>query len=44
MTAHDEPQFQGEIKYVGKFAPDVKFTAWADGITQLPRVSEARRR
>jgi hypothetical protein len=27
MTAHDEPQFQGEIKYVGKFAPDVKFTA-----------------
>jgi hypothetical protein len=41
MTAHDQPQFQGEIEYVGKFAPDVKFTAWADGITQLQRVSEA---
>lgn len=41
MTAHDQPQFQGRIKYIGQFAPDVKFTAWADGITQLQRVSEA---
>ncbi|VTZ48189.1 conserved exported hypothetical protein [Methylocella tundrae] len=38
MTAHDQPQFQGKIKYVGQFTPDVKLTAWADGITQLQRV------
>ena len=41
MTDHDQPQFQGRIKYIGKFAPDVKLTAWADGITQLQRVAEA---
>lgn len=38
MTAHDQPQFQGRIKYVGQFTPDVKLTAWVDGITQLQRV------
>ncbi len=38
MTAHDQPQFQGRLKYIGKFAPDVKLTAWVDGITQLQRV------
>jgi hypothetical protein len=37
MTAHDQPQIQGRIKYIGKFAPDVKLTAWADGLTQLQR-------
>ena len=41
MTDHDQPQFQGRLKYVGQFTPDVKLTAWADGITQLQRVSEA---
>lgn len=37
MTAHDQPQFQGKIKYVGQLTPDTKLTAWADGITQLQR-------
>ncbi len=37
FTAHDQPQFQGRVKYIGQFAPDVKLTAWADGITQLQR-------
>ncbi|PNG25743.1 hypothetical protein [Methylocella silvestris] len=37
MTAHDQPQFQGQIKYVGQLAPDFKLTAWVDGITQLQR-------
>ncbi len=37
MTAHDEPQFQGKLKYVGQLTPDAKVTAWADGITQLQR-------
>ncbi|WP_395666683.1 porin [Methylocella sp.] len=38
MTAHDQPQFQGRIKYVGKFAPDIKLTAWTSGVTQQQRV------
>ncbi len=37
MTGHDQPQFQGKLKYVGQFAPDTKLTAWVDGITQLQR-------
>ncbi len=37
MTAHDQPQFQGKLKYVGQLSPDFKLTAWADGIYQLQR-------
>jgi hypothetical protein len=37
LTGHDQPQFQGKLKYIGQFAPDTKVTAWVDGITQLQR-------
>ena len=37
MTAHDQPQFQGKLKYVGQWFTDAKITAWVDGITQLQR-------
>lgn len=39
LTGHDQPQFQGKLKYVGQFAPDTKVTAWVDGITQLQRAN-----
>ncbi len=39
LTGHDQPQFQGKLKYVGQFAPDTKVTAWVDGITQLQRAA-----
>ncbi len=39
MTGHDQPQFQGKLKYVGQFTPDTKLTAWVDGITQLQRAN-----
>jgi len=38
MTAHDQPGFQGRIKYVGQLTPDFKLTAWLDGLTQQHRV------
>lgn len=34
LTQHDTPQFQGKLKYVGALSPDVKLTAWLDGVTQ----------
>lgn len=37
LTAHDQPGFQGRLKYVGHLAPDVKVTAWSSGLTQQHR-------
>lgn len=37
LTAHDQPGFQGRLKFVGNLAPDVKLTAWTDGLTQQHR-------
>ncbi|WP_051335894.1 hypothetical protein [Methylocapsa acidiphila] len=38
LTGHDQPGFQARVKYVGRLAPDVKLTAWTDGLTQQHRV------
>ncbi|ACB97213.1 conserved hypothetical protein [Beijerinckia indica subsp. indica ATCC 9039] len=37
MTAHDQPGFQARLKYVGQLTPDLKLTAWVDGLTQQHR-------
>jgi hypothetical protein len=37
LTAHDQPGFQARLKYVGLLAPDMKLTAWTDGLTQQHR-------
>jgi hypothetical protein len=37
MTAHDEPGVQARIKYVGHPTPDMKLTAWVDGLSQQHR-------
>ena len=37
MSAHDQPQIQARLKYVGQLTPDLKLTAWTDGITQQHR-------
>ncbi len=34
MTGHDSPGFQGQLKYVGTFMPDVKLTLSTSGIVQ----------
>ncbi|WOJ90868.1 porin [Methylocapsa polymorpha] len=40
LTAHDQPGIQGHLKYVGNIAPDIKLTAWTDGLTQQHRAEE----
>jgi hypothetical protein len=37
MTGHDQPGFQGRLKWVGNVAENVKLTAWTTGLTQLHR-------
>jgi predicted porin len=34
MTGHAVPSFQGQLKYVGTFAPDVKLTLSTSGVVQ----------
>jgi hypothetical protein len=34
LSQHNQPQFQGKLKYVGDLAPGTKLTAWTDGLTQ----------
>jgi len=38
MTGHDQPMFQGRIKYVNFVAEQTKLTAWASALTQQQRV------
>ena len=34
LTGHDQPSFQGQLKYVGTFMPDVKLTLSTSGVVQ----------
>ncbi|ACB96816.1 hypothetical protein [Beijerinckia indica] len=37
LTAHDQPMFQGRLKYVGNVTEGVKMTAWVSALTQQHR-------
>jgi hypothetical protein len=34
LTGHDQPSFQGQLKYIGTFTPDVKLTLSTSGVVQ----------
>jgi predicted porin len=34
LTGHDQPSFQGQLKYVGTFMPDTKLTLSTSGVVQ----------
>jgi len=37
MTSHDQPMFQGRLKYAGALTEGVKVTAWTSALTQQHR-------